>query len=204
MSKLKSLVLFLIVLVFAGCSLSNEPSVNSEKKLEGSVSRGGSLPSTKVVTVERGTISLRLYPKNISSEFAAIRNGSRTTFYNDANYSGYIKSTSFRVVSAPVKVGEFLVFKVKITYSGTVELKIPATKVVTVTRGPVYVRMKPKDVSATLSGIRNGSRNTYYSDSDYAGYINSTSFKVVTAPANDGDYLIFKMNITYSGTVNRR
>lgn len=205
MKKLKGLAVLMLLLTFVGCSMYNDAETLTASKETVSTNRGTtSLPATKTVTVTGDVETLRMLPEHINSTLNAIYSGSRSYFYNDANYSGTIKSTNFNVVSAPYKDGKVMVFKIRVTYSGKVNLKIPASKKVSQVKKEEIIRVKPRNISATFAAIEKGSRRIYYRDSQYAGNIYSTSFKVVTAPKPDGEYLIFKMDITYEGTVYRR
>lgn len=80
------------------------------------------LPATKEVTAYTYETKT-LHQTQISSYFGRIYGGSKSYNYNDANYSGTIKSTGFSVINAPVTSGSYSTFKLRINYKGTVNLK---------------------------------------------------------------------------------
>lgn len=203
MKKVKGIAVVFILLMAFSCSINPEAGSVDSKKQEVTESRGG-LPLTKTVSHTGGIEYLRLRPENITPTFNAIKAGSRSYSYNDYNYAGVIKSDGFIVQAAPYHDGDVMVWKIKVTYSGVVSLKNPVDPVykdVTVIEEDVILRMLGKDITPTLNGIKAGSRSIYYNRNGFTGRIYSNDFRVVSAPQSDGDYMIFKLDITYSGEV---
>lgn len=187
------MVLVLVGVTFS-CSISEDYSKldNSNEAVEDS--RGTrNLPETKYVTVPGGIKTYRALPQ----EVAHINFRKLTYNYSDEHYEGVLYGSGS--LNDPEVDGEYLIFRIPITYCGTVKLKEvkPIPKEVRVIHRGVVEFHRPQDVAGNLYRPR----EIYYSNSGFKGWLKDSYIHIVSAsPTNDGR-IRFVIDITYSGTV---